>query len=183
MFYTKCMDKPHIEKEYKMMIDEDIYYSLLQKLNIKPFRQINYYYDVYNRECAVRIREIDNKYLFTLKTRGDGFKYEYEFEIKEKNFDDPKVLEVFKKFNITKYKYLGEMTTDRAILKLQKGEICLDKSIYFDSIDYEVEYELFDYLDDGFIEFSMILKENNLEYIKSPKSKYRRFLDELEKDQ
>lgn len=173
------MDKPHIEKEYKMMINEDVYNSLLNQLGVKPFRQVNYYYDVFNNECAVRIREVDNKHIFTLKTRGDGFKYEYEFEIKEKNFDDEKVQEVFKKFKITEYKYLGEMTTDRAIYKLTKGEICLDKSMYFDKTDYEIEYELFDYLDDGFKEFEELLKNNNLSYTKSPKSKYKRFLDEL----
>ena len=173
------MDKPHIEKEYKVMIDKHTYESLLKKLNIKPVRQVNYYYDVFNTRCATRIREREGKYLFTLKEKGDGFRYEYEFEIERNSLEDPKIKEVFDKFGITKYRYLGEMATERATYEFKKGELCLDASYYFDTEDYEIEFELYDYKDDGFEEFEEFLKDNNLVYVKSPRSKYKRFLDEL----
>jgi len=174
------MEKAHIEKEYKMMIDEDIYNILLSSLNIKPFLQTNYYYDVCDSKMAMRIRQINDKYYFTLKVKGDGFKYEYEFEIAGNNLDDPKVSEVLDKFKIKQYKYLGKMETYRAIYRMNDGELCVDKSIYNNVIDYELEYELDDYQKDTFNEFKELLNKYKLDFLESQKTKYRRFLETIE---
>lgn len=177
-----CMDKPHIEKEYKMAISEEIYTKMLIDLNIEPFKQTNHYYYTYSKEHAMRIREIDNKFIFTLKVKGDGFKYEYEFEIKDNSLNDERIKELLNRFNIDKTFYLGYMDTYRATKDYNFGQLCLDKSMYLGKTDYELEFELFDYQNDDKSEFDELLSKYGLVFINNKTSKFKRFLDALGKN-
>jgi len=167
----------HIEKEYKMMLEKNDYDNLLNKYHLIPFKQINHYYSTNNPKVAMRIRIIDDKYIFTLKYNQIEYKDEYEFEIKDNTLNDSRIQELLNKFNITNPEYLGSMTTYRAILKLEYGEICLDYNLYLNLVDYELEYELYDYQKEN-DEFNLFLKENNLIFNKSKRSKYGRFIFE-----
>lgn len=168
---------PHIEKEYKMMINKKEYENILFDYSVNPILQTNHYYRTGYKDKTARIRIIDNKYIFTLKVSKKDYKEEYEFEIKDNSLNDERIIELFKSFNITSVEYEGYMDTYRAIVKLENGELCIDKSIYNNSIDYELEYELLDPNKDTFYVFENVLKKYGLIYHKSEKSKYKRFLD------
>lgn len=167
--------KAHKEKEYKMMINKDIYDYYLLNLDLKTFTQINYYYSCDNPLFAMRTRLINNKILFTLKEKKDEYKNEYEFEIEENNLNDSRIQKLLKEFNINNPIYEGTMKTTRSILDLKYGEFCLDKNEYLNKVDYEIEYELYDVENDIHDEFIEILNKANLVYERSFKSKYGRF--------
>ena len=52
---------PHIEKEYKMMISEDIYDYYLKTLPLNTRVQINHYYSTNSKFIAIRTRLVDDK--------------------------------------------------------------------------------------------------------------------------
>lgn len=173
------INKPHIEKEYKMMIDEEIYNNLLIDLDLRPFKQVNYYYSCFSKEYAARIRFVDEKYIFTLKVKGDGYKYEYEVEIPDNSINHKEVKDILNKFNIEKIEYLGSMTTYRATKDYKYGQLCVDKSEYINTVDYEIEFELFDYQNDSKDELDKLLNDYHITYTPSKHSKFKRFLDRL----
>jgi len=166
----------HIEKEYKMMIDEKTYNYYLNNLDLKTHIQINYYYLTSDNNKALRIRQIDNKYFFTMKIKELDYHKEYEFEIENNSLDNQKIQELLKEFNINNPKYIGQMKTTRSIHNYEYGEFCLDKSEYQGITDYELEFELYDYKIDNHDEFTKILDMQNLTYSKSPYTKFKRFL-------
>lgn len=172
--------KPHIEKEYKMMISKDIYDYYLKTLPLNTRVQINHYYSTNSKFIAIRTRLVDDKIIFTLKQTEESYKKEYEFEIKENNLSDNRIQELLKEFNIETPVYEGQMKTTRSTLDLKYGQFCLDKSEYFNKIDYEIEYELYDSNIDNKDEFIEILNKANLTYQRSYKSKYGRFKEEKE---
>lgn len=171
--------KPHIELEYKVMIDKTTYLKILDFYHLEPIKQINYYYNANKPYHAMRIREIAGKYIFTLKVKENNYHKEYEFEIKHNDINDQRIKELLNMFNIDKPEYIGSMTTYRAIKDFDNGELCIDKSEYLGHEDYEIEYELKDVNIVDFKTFEHILRENGLEYIPSKKSKFKRFLDAL----
>lgn len=173
--------KAHIELEYKVMINEDIYNKMLIHYDLNPIKQVNYYYSANKPYHAMRIREKEGKFIFTLKVRENNYHKEYEFEVKENNINDDKIQTLLKEFNIDNIEYIGSMTTYRAIKDYKYGELCIDKSEYLGQTDYEIEYELKDANIDDFRTFERILKENNLEYVPSKNSKFKRFLMALNK--
>lgn len=180
MNYNKCMTTYHIEKEYKMMIDEALYYVMTQSIPCdRLVTQTNYYYQA-KANMGMRIRMIDDNYFFTLKHFIKGQVREYEFPIKENDISDPSIRALLKELNIEDPFYLGEMTTIRSSCSFAKGELCLDRSLYLGIEDYEIEYELNDPTDDDFTAFASLLAEFGLNYCQSPYSKYTRFKNRLE---
>lgn len=169
--------KPHIEKEYKMMINEKEYNQIISDFCVTSFLQSNYYYSTGCKDKACRIRYINNQYIFTLKVSKYDYKEEYEFQIKDNSLDDERIQSLLEEFNISNLRYEGYMDTYRAIVNIENGELCIDKSLYNNQIDYELEYELLDPDKDTFGVFETILSRYNLTYKKSEKSKYKRFLD------
>ena len=172
----------HIELEYKVMISEEIYLKMLDFYQLEPVKQVNYYYNANKPYHAMRIREKEGKYIFTLKVRENNYHKEYEFEIKENNIDDPKIQSLLKEFDITSVQYIGKMSTYRATKEFEHGELCIDKSLYLGETDYEIEYELKDAKFDDFKTFEGILKENGLKYQPSKNYKFKRFLNALNKE-
>ena len=60
---------------------------------------------------------------------------------------------------------IASLTTYRAKTTYKNGTIFLDKNTYFDTTDYEIEFEATE-IELGRKEFLEFLEENNLEYIK-----------------
>lgn len=174
--------KAHIELEYKVMINEDSYNKMLTHYDLNPIKQVNYYYSANKPFHAMRIREKEGKFIFTLKVREKNYHKEYEFEVKENNINDEKIQSLLKEFNIDAVEYIGSMITYRAIKDYDHGELCIDKSEYLGQTDYEIEYELKNADKDDFKTFERILSENDLEYTPSKNSKFKRFLKALTKD-
>ena len=170
----------HIELEYKVMIDEGIYCKMLDFYHLVPVKQVNYYYSTNKPFHAMRIREREGHFIFTLKVKENNYHREYEFEIANNDICDPKVEELLNMFHIRKAEYIGSMTTYRAVLDFEKGELCIDKSEYLDKTDYEIEYELKDAKIDDFSTFESVLANFGIKYSPSQKSKFKRFIDALE---
>ena len=160
-----------------MMITKENYDFLIESLSLKTNIQTNYYYSTNNSKFAMRIREIDDSFIFTLKEKQDGYKNEYEFSIKDNSLNDERITELLSRFSIQNPVYEGLMKTTRSIMNMKYGEFCLDKSEYLGITDYEIEYELYDASIDNNDEFMDLLKNNNLIYKESEKSKYGRFVE------
>ncbi|MGN1343405.1 MAG: CYTH domain-containing protein [Traorella sp.] len=176
----------NIEIEFKILVNKEKFEELSNLYPNKQFiKQVNTYYDTKNydlrkKHCAMRIREKENTYMITLKvptTKGHE-----EFEC----FVDRNNPEVFKSSDISivlhqlgifeDVEVIGECTTNRAIVKTDKAELCFDINEYNSITDYEIEYEqTCDH--DGISEFNKILSKVDLRYEKNCASKIRRTLD------
>lgn len=175
-----------IEKEYKVMITQDDYETIINhyKGELDRIVQTNIYYDTIptSTDKAVRIRKLYDKYLFTLK-HFDGVLYEYEFELPNLSVDHPKVKELFEKFEIAAVREIGSMQTTRYLMRDNYGEFCIDCSEYNGIIDYEIEYELFNDQLDLIVHFNEWLEQFNLNYLSNCKSKIHRFKESLIKEE
>ncbi len=175
-----------IEKEYKMMLTKKQFDTIKKHyLFDKTNTQINHYFNSVNnfkKNYALRIRELNNTFIFTLKMNNENGKLEYEFEIDNLDINHNKIKSLLKELNIDDEFYpIGTMKTIRHILNDEFGELCLDENHYFYKVDYEIEYELFDYTQDKLEHFKNILKTFDIEFVLNKKSKLKRFKDELNK--
>ncbi|MFI3283990.1 MAG: CYTH domain-containing protein [Erysipelotrichaceae bacterium] len=168
----------NIEKEYKTLINSANYQTMMDFYQVKARKQVNYYFDtpegLFNKNLNVRIRQIDDQYFFTLK-HYQGQLYEYEFEISSLSIDDLNVQKLLTQFDIKNLKCIGSLTTYRAMIKDTYGELCIDKNLYFDQVDYEVEYELSNANEDHLDHFKNILNQFNISFIGNKVSKSQRF--------
>lgn len=182
----------NIEKEYKILVTKDQFELLSKQFNNLNFvTQINTYYDtihmdIRNKKGAMRIRERNGKYIFTLKmkyTNIDGH-YEYEIEVPEnstKVFDDPEIRKLLDSYDIRDdIVLLTNLKTKRAVVNTGNAEICFDINLYNNIVDYEIEYE---YIQphDGLTIFQELLSHVNLTYKKNCISKIQRALNSLNK--
>lgn len=143
-----------LETELKCIFDEETYKQVESAFEWDWVKhQINYYYMDENfslREngIMVRVREKDGKYALQVKhhKRPTG-----ALQICEENeysfYDVPKTIDADTAKKITgidvgEISLLGALDTLRHSLMWDSNtEICLDKSTYFDKIDYEIEVE------------------------------------------
>lgn len=175
------MEEYQIEKEYKMMLNENDFNTLKSNLNGLTLNdQINFYYTAKNN-MGMRIRLLNNHYYFTLKHFVDNQVREYEWEIPGNSLDDPKIQQLLKELNIDHVDYLGSLRTRRYVLKFPKATLCLDENEYLGCVDYELEYELDNYLVDDFANLEKLLKQINLVYVPNKITKYTRFKNQLQK--
>lgn len=174
----------NIERELKLLIDEEVYNKLLHSYDFQnPITQTNTYFDTKNQDVkkqhsAVRIRMIQDKKIFTLKIRKDEYThYEFEKEINTENIDDindTEILNWFDQYQIPKnLDPTVSFTTLRYVYKFEHGELCLDKTDYKNHTDYEIEYE-YTSDHDGIHFFNSILEKYDLKWIKNCPSKIAR---------
>lgn len=176
--------KTFIEKEYKSELSLNEYNSLLNYFtDTNTIIQTNYYFDTPNFDLRkkgfmARIRVINNEYTFTLKTPKINFASEEHNQIVPALIIDENVKKVLNKFNLDNNLIIvASATTKRTIHKDNYGEWCLDKTNFSNNtIDYELEYELFDSEIDRFDDYIQFLKKFNIEY-KPIKSKVARALN------
>ena len=165
----------NIEKEYKMLLNEKQFNNLLNCFSFNTNTQINHYFQANNnKDIAIRIREINNTYIFTMKIKKDVL-YELEFNIPNNDINDPKIKKVFLEYNLDDVIYLGKLKTIRHTYNDTYGQICLDYNEYNNLIDYEIEYELYDHNLDYLNYFKELLKTNNIIYKENNISKIKRF--------
>lgn len=182
----------HFEKEFKILLNKNQFVTLLKQFPQAEFKkQINTYYDTSDLHIrkhigAMRIREIDDKFIFTLKQRcngNDGVK-EYECLV------DKNALDVFKRddmqallksFLITQpIIELASLTTYRALIRLENAELCFDYNEYNGTSDYELEYE-FIREHDGLSVFNQLLASVGLKYENNCMAKIQRALESVRK--
>lgn len=175
--------KKNIEKEYKILLTKEQFEQLCSQYpNLSFQRQVNTYYDtsdftVRAHKGAMRIREKNGHFIFTLKMHSEEGLLEYECETVENTPD------VFHKEDIhtllTSYGIHGpvhcvaQLTTNRAVVNTGYAELCFDISQYSGHTDYEIEYE---YLKehDGLTCFQKILEPIGVTYTENCASKIQR---------
>lgn len=175
------------EKEIKILLTKEKYDFINSAFKWNKYLiQTNYYYKDLssdeNSNMTIRVRQYGDKYTLQVKvpvTRNDSLHVNNEYEIVLT--DLPLVISSDMIFNLSGIKMgnctnIGSLTTRRKIFDYDDTtEICLDMNTYFDSIDYEIEIEYKDEVNNELLEF---LKNNIGDLSKKAKGKYTRFLTE-----
>lgn len=178
----------NIEKEYKVLLNQEQFMTLSALYPDLSFRkQVNTYYDTADMKIrsirgAMRIRKIDDYYIFTLKLfKGDDL-FEYECEVKENSpavFLQDEIRELLDQHELHgPFHELTTLTTYRGMVCTPDAEICFDKSYYNNQMDYEIEYE-YKREHDGLRVFQQILDHVSINYEKNCTSKIRRAIDSI----
>lgn len=182
----------NLEIEIKALINKEDFDKLCSYFNITEihfFKQTNHYFDTVEQEIlhqksALRIREVDNKYILTLKRKEQDEVIEYEQEISKDEFElyknNKKGFNCYLKSELIKMKiddseiiYLTSLTTKRAVIKYLDGELFFDINYYSDNCDYEIEYETYSY-DYGVKVIKELFNKLGIKFIVNPISKRAR---------
>ena len=161
-----------LEIEFKTAINEETYEALIKKYHLKDktFIQINHYFDTENKEIInqkniLRIRQKGDKYKITRKEPSPNGTIETHIKLTtdeaiillEKGFDANII-------NLPYYvKKIAELKTERVTMPYLDGIIFLDKNTYYDTVDYEIEFEA-NSMEQGKLDFDAFLKENNIPF-------------------
>ena len=178
----------NIEKEYKVLLTKKQFDTLCQAYKELEFKtQINTYYDtkemdVRKHKGAMRIRTIDNQYIFTLKLHRNRDVYEYETFVNEDScsaLQQSDVQQLLKDNDIPNELHrVTQLVTKRAVVDTGDAEICFDISTYHGITDFEIEYE-YKRAHDGLMVFQKILEPIGIIYKKNCTSKIQRSLNTL----
>ena len=183
---------PNLEIEYKMLISEENYLKLMDIYQKQPTLQTNVYYnckyeDLKSRGIGMRIRDVNNTHLFTLKVKTDNGHKEYEAYTNENSIEAlHEVKFIFDELNIKgPYIETGRLNTYRSEIPFNHGVLCLDRNEYYGITDYELEFEIYPDkdADEGMKEFTAVLSQVNLSYIQNKKSKIQRCLNAKKKNE
>jgi len=185
------------------MLSETEYEDLLMINGCDAFKQTNYYFDTesfvcFNSKTVIRIREIDGMHELTVKTKNPNKGDDGVIAMDEKNkaIDTKRARALISGksdimgclphdmlvFN-NKLSYVGAITTIRKKIRISEELPMaeLDKSIYDDVTDYELEWEISENEYNKAIA-SLKLKGILLEDRKNGLSKYGRLIDRLRKE-
>lgn len=153
-----------IEIEFKNLISEFEYTKLLKHYSIyhhtPVYEQVNHYFDtkgmtLQHKQSALRVRYKKQQFVLTLKQPHDVGLLETHQTLSEQEFNTLKQNGTIKDGPVyhqleslletpvhqLKLQYLGKLTTERTEIVLADGLLVLDKSYYFDCVDYEMEFE------------------------------------------
>lgn len=183
-----------IEIEIKSLLTESSYLKLLKyfyKNMNDSYIQINYYIDTPNLDIlknkdGLRIRK-KNKYELTFKTPNIEGLIEVNQDINFDDFNNFKENNIFpdgeiknyieSKYNVSTLKILSTLTTYRIDIEYKNGLISIDKNIYNNNLDYELEYETNSY-QNGLEILKELFKELDIEFKENKKSKLVRAMDQ-----
>ena len=177
-----------IERELKCLLTKEQYKSMINSYDFHiNIHQTNTYYDTKDNymksiKGAIRIRTIEDTYIFTLKIRTDDITLiELEKEIKDNSiqtaFADEEIKGWLQKYSIPMdVEKIISFSTNRKMILLENAELCLDHTTFGNHSDYEIEYE-YTKDHDGISEFNKILVPFGLEYKKNCPSKLARALN------
>lgn len=150
----------NIEIEAKVLLLKDEYNAIIEKLNLQKYRKIkqtNHYIDTPDRYLkkngiALRIREKDEEFELTLKTPLSEGLLEKNENISWRDFENLSERQIFPDGNIRKFllilgvkvsdlKVLTSLCTERIHVEFEGYGLALDKNIYSNIVDYELEVE------------------------------------------
>ena len=164
--------KQSLEIEFKTAINEETYENLMKKyeLNDESFTQINHYFDTENEDIIsmkniLRIRQKTDQFKITRKEPSPNGTIEHHIYLEKE--EALKMIEngfnasiINLPFTVSK---IAELKTIRAKMPYRDGVIFLDKNIYYDLVDFEIEYES-QTKAQGEIDFNKFLEENNIPF-------------------
>lgn len=171
------------EIEFKTFISEDVYKDLVKEFGLENniFEQINHYFDtednkLLTEKTVLRIRQKGSNYKLTKKTRAEvGADETHILLSKSKALDylanglDARIIDI--PFYVKK---VAELTTYRCSAPYKSGTIFFDKSVYYDKVDYEIEYEVDD-VKQGMKDFKQFLENHHIQYVESIRKSKRAF--------
>lgn len=141
-----------IENEFKIMLTKEQYEKLFEIYDLKTIVQVNHYYDTNDlqmsaRHITVRVRELDGKFFLQMKLP-TGVEHS-RVELSRELLSLPETLSAeeltaLSEVECPSVKHIGTLKTTRSICKFDGGELDLDRSEYFNKIDYELEIEFTD---------------------------------------
>ena len=126
------------EIEFKTLITEDVFQNMIQDYpDAEVHDQTNTYYE--STTCnmkemgfAMRIRDLNDKHLFTMKQKAAQGHQEYEIDLNENSTDalnHPELVQLFNQFHITgPFVIMGSLHTVRRSIHLNYGELFLDEN-------------------------------------------------------
>lgn len=178
----------NIEKEYKVLVTKQQFEKLLSGYNNITFNeQVNTYYDtlkfdIRNMMGAMRIRKINNTFLFTLKIQEGKQLLEFEKEVEDSSvstLQQKEIVDLLSSYDIYgPFREITKLTTKRAIYHNGFAEICFDINSYNGKCDYEIEYE-YKKEHDGLTLFQKFLNPIYITYKENCESKIKRAFDSL----
>ena len=186
----------NLEIELKSKLTKEEYEKLLNRFkNQKIYSQNNYYIDnktlkISKSDCGLRVREKDGQFELTLKVPAKEGKVEINQQISNNLFEKLAKVKLFPDGEVKDYleeklgiktselSILGELKTERLDIHYCGALISIDKSIYNNITDYEIEIEDIS-LKEASKHLKQFLRENEIEYKKSPDTKLKRFIDTL----
>lgn len=178
----------HLEIEFKTMLTKKEFHRLYKTMTFKDgFLQINSYFDTMDNfflknHSMLRIRTIDNSFIFTMKTPKRIGVLEHEFTMESFNINHPKIQKLIEDFNIktSDLDLITQSKTIRHEINDEYGTWCLDLNEFTFNKDYELEYELFEGVDYDKAQQHYYNSINNLNIsYKKAKPKYIRALDQI----
>ena len=182
----------NLEIEFKILINKNTYYQIINDYKINcSYQQTNYYLmhpKLSELKYSLRIREKNNQYELTLKQPQIKGNLETNLiinkEIKDKIINheliNNEIFDILKQYQLdsTMFKTDCFLTTLRKEIKTDDGLICIDYNQYNGYEDYELEYEVNDFLigKQAFIDF---ISQYNLSYHSNCLSKINRLIKSL----
>ncbi len=185
-----------LEIEFKNMLDADKYNYFLNFFNcsaLNCIKQVNYYFDTLDstlkkNDMGLRIRNIlDKEYILTLKVSQEIGKLEIEQHLTKEGFNTFLATSSIKHLSGNTISYLKEIlnindllltvdfTTFRYEIPSNFGVFMLDKTVYKNHVDFEIELEVESY-EDGLKAFNNFLKLHNIPFIEANTKLARAFL-------
>ena len=172
-----------IEKEYKCILDKKQYQNIERLFSFQEeFTQINFYYKEKdkNSDTTIRIRVKDNSWYLQVKepvNTSNGTHTKRELQTIINTIPDVIKADMLNSLCHSKqYRdsyYVGFMITQRKIKKFNNCEIALDANYYFDVVDYELEIEYQEEIEQEILE--LLGKEKVIQYVNSG-GKFSRFM-------
>lgn len=173
----------NIETEYKVLVTKEQFEKLKSNyLILESRKQVNTYYDtktalIKKQKYSMRIREVNNQFIFTLKTPHKGAHHEHECLVSQNSveaFKEPEIVLLFDQYHLHgDYQEIGKCITYRSIYANELAELCFDINEYNGITDFEIEYEMkSDH--DGIAAFNQILSAIDCVYVKNCPSKIAR---------
>lgn len=177
------INKTNVEIEFKCLISEEIYNSLIKEFNATDIKeQTNHYFDSDNLDLkkdhiVLRIRQKKTQYKLTSKVnQAIGINESHVFLTENEGINminngfDASIIGL----NYYVHK-IGELTTYRVSFPYENGKIFFDKSLYNGIVDYEIEFEANEY-SSGKETFEKFLESHDIP-LNIPKSKFVRTID------
>ncbi len=187
-----------IEIEFKNLLTKEEFSRLISHFSIKEdtfITQKNHYFDtpqfdLKEKKSALRIREKNDEFIFTLKTPLEKnlletnqllTRQESDKLLKEQLLPEGEVKNSLLKLgvSINFLQHFGTLTTSRAEVDYKDGLLVFDVSSYLNKVDYELEYEVKN-RNTGEEIFLDLLKELKIP-VRNTDNKVKRFYQEKQK--
>lgn len=178
------------ETEIKSIIDEETYHKAQKAFHWDSVKeQVNYYYTdregkLREKRIMVRVRVVDGRAKIQVKFHKNNNSplqicEENEYEIEGvPEIIDARMAKKITGMEVGELFNMGSAATRRYSLKHNGSELCLDKTSYFDKVDYEIEVE---YEEKMSADLLMKLTTLGVAFNKKCVGKFSRFLSEYEK--